>query len=316
MSRGADIPWDQTKTGKDRVFEIKRYIRSSASSYVRLTGQNEQYPINVIWNGATLNNHRDAGANWCYSLWNGRSVCYGEPPSAHCYGWSKTNKYITRGTLSSEVVMSKFCPEAALPVHYSARSFSETYLKGTPEEVSLTITWPEGRQPDRDECQHFMHEIINQCDRNNVGLDWKFGGELRDGFHGYKIIPLAERLPSQSEPSGTCDISYKVVLNANTISGRGWMNSGFGHELKQAIEGKGLKITDWDFKYKVVTDTDNPERSYEWIVHFNTPIGGESRIEDAIRQSMAFKQSDGNSKGINCKNHLVSLDGGSFERHG
>jgi len=50
-------PWDDTKTGMNRVREIRRYITSKASSWERKQG------INVIWNGATEEDHKSAGAN-------------------------------------------------------------------------------------------------------------------------------------------------------------------------------------------------------------------------------------------------------------
>ncbi|KAF2821808.1 hypothetical protein CC86DRAFT_100900 [Ophiobolus disseminans] len=50
-------PWDDSKTSIDRVKEIKRFITSKESSWERKPG------INVIWNGATEEDHKNAGAN-------------------------------------------------------------------------------------------------------------------------------------------------------------------------------------------------------------------------------------------------------------
>jgi hypothetical protein len=53
----AQKPWDDSKSGLDRVKEIRKFITSKASSWERKQG------INTIWNGATEEDHKSAGAN-------------------------------------------------------------------------------------------------------------------------------------------------------------------------------------------------------------------------------------------------------------
>jgi hypothetical protein len=52
-------PWDGSKKGKERVQAIKDYIRSDKSSWVHKAGSD----LNVIWNGATKEDHKSVGAN-------------------------------------------------------------------------------------------------------------------------------------------------------------------------------------------------------------------------------------------------------------
>ena len=48
-------PWDDSKTGVERVKAIRDYVTSEHSSWVRASGSN----IRVIWNGATKADHGD-----------------------------------------------------------------------------------------------------------------------------------------------------------------------------------------------------------------------------------------------------------------
>lgn len=297
------MPWDDSKNGIDRVHEIKRFIKSPASSYERwprqyYEGQPDYVP--VIWNGAKEEDHLSAQANYC-KIDNGRPRCYGKPPTPRCYGASQTNRYLLRTTLSGEVINNWFCPKVELLKRQGG--YSEKFLVGTPEEVELSITYPDNRVPDSDECSHFMHVIVNRCDSMNTGLDWKAGGEMPEinSNRWYKIVPQRLRLSPQDAPSGTCDLHYKFTHSENTISGRGWEGSNFGEELRDTLEGKSIGLSKWNFKYETKVDHPRPERSHEWKVDFNTIIGAEDKIEDAIRQVMAFR-----GKGIDCKKHGAS----------
>jgi hypothetical protein len=50
-------PWDGSKTGKERVQEIKNFLVNDASSW------DDSGKVRSIWNGATRADHKSAGAN-------------------------------------------------------------------------------------------------------------------------------------------------------------------------------------------------------------------------------------------------------------
>jgi hypothetical protein len=54
-------PWDDSKTGVERVKAIVEYLTSKDSSWERKPGQTD--PVNIMWNGATEEKHKEACAN-------------------------------------------------------------------------------------------------------------------------------------------------------------------------------------------------------------------------------------------------------------
>jgi hypothetical protein len=254
-----DIPWDDSLNGWDRVKEIKKYIKSKESAYERQPGQ-PNGPFPVIWNGATDADHQGAGSWW-------------DPIKPNCYGLSK-NSYITRDTLSA-LVSSKFCPEVSKSKqgHYTA-----TYLDGTPETVEVHVQWRGGSQPDWHTCRSSLHQIIDGCDTENTGLNWKGGGEYRENGASYRISPKAIRQAAMDKPRGTCNVSWQVLWMKVTITGAGWLNSGFGHELKDALNDADLAVTEWNFRYGLYHD------GREWTVDFRTIVTTEDKIEGAIKK--------------------------------
>jgi hypothetical protein len=83
--------------------------------------------------------------------------------------------------------------------------------------------------------------------------------------------------------SGGCDISWKTVLDGITIWGAGWLNSGFGHKLYDAIQSKDLSPSEWKFSYGIRGD------GREWTVTLQTVIFSEDRIEEAIKEMANFQ---------------------------
>jgi hypothetical protein len=54
-------PWDDSKTKVERVKAISKYLTSSDSSWERKSGHTDA--VNIIWNGATRDKHKEACAN-------------------------------------------------------------------------------------------------------------------------------------------------------------------------------------------------------------------------------------------------------------
>jgi hypothetical protein len=54
-------PWDDSKMGVERVKAIVEYLTSKDSSWERKSGQTDS--VNIIWNGATEEKHKEACAN-------------------------------------------------------------------------------------------------------------------------------------------------------------------------------------------------------------------------------------------------------------
>ncbi|KAF2746342.1 hypothetical protein M011DRAFT_468813 [Sporormia fimetaria CBS 119925] len=205
---------------------------------------------------------------------------------------------MTRDTLAT-LVNENFCPEAIKSHH--GGNFERSFLQGTREEVFIRLNW-NGSPPTWDECSYYFHRIIDDCDTQAIapGLWWKGGGHLTVGTHFYAIVPLNKRLPPLPEgPTGTCDQGWLISPEWHTLTGRGWLNSGFGWELKDALDRRNLFLSDWYFRYEIFEDKEHPERSYEWKLFFNSVAFSQLRVQNAIREVMNY-----NGKGIECKRHV------------
>ncbi|KAF2869922.1 peptidase S8/S53 domain-containing protein [Massariosphaeria phaeospora] len=286
MSRFPDIPWDDSKNGIE------------PSSWERVKGQKPK-PVNVIWNGATEADHQAAQANWCG---NKRGICNGPPqppppspppppPSYKICNTLKDDKYITRDTLS-RLAVENYCPEAANQFKKNDPGYANTFLTGTVEQIEFGLEWPPGKQPDEGACKKFMHEIIDGCDTDNKGLNWKGGGEFHDAEVKYRISPQGLRQKAMEHPWGGCDIKYSGDRDVFEVWGAGWLNSGFGDELNKALKRKGLSPGSWKFNYGRGDD------GREWTATGTVTIFSEPRFEDVLVEVANY-----NGWGINCRYH-------------
>lgn len=281
------MPWDDSKNGLDRVKEIKRYITSTASSWERKKDQNP--PVNIIWNGANEDAHKGALANWCGYK---RGVCNGYHPIKKCYG-IEDKKYIARNTLS-DLVVNHFCLGATNPFKANELVWKDTYGRDTMETVEISVEWKSGHQPNGPTCEKYLHEIIDGCDTNSKGYNWKGGGQLivgRGGETTYRITPLAVRQPPSDGPVGGCTIEYKVAHDQFRIWGASWLGSSFGKELHDELRGHGLGITAWHFDYKLDDD------GSEWKARGSTTVFSEKRLQAAIKKVANFP----GWEGLDCK---------------
>ncbi|ORX91632.1 peptidase S8/S53 domain-containing protein [Clohesyomyces aquaticus] len=271
-------PWDKSRQGVDRVKAIKDYIASDKSSWERKPNSG----VNVIWNGATKEDHDSVGANQC-STSKKRQGCSSEPPPTPaqpiCNGVG-TKKYADRERALT-IIDDKFCPDAAKQGHLDegSGSIARTYNEGSLEEVHIAMDWNPGEnfKPDLEKCKSMMHEITDSCDLDSS--KWKSGGEKVDGVVKYRWNVQRERQPiDRAKPWGGCSSHYKGLFDQNTVWGGGWLGDDFGHALRDGIKAKGLSPTDWWFEYGGGDD------HREWTAKFRTTIGAENRVESVIEK--------------------------------
>jgi len=159
----------------DRVREIKRYITTKESSWERAEG------INVIWNGATEEDHKNAGANGL-----------GQPPQktkALSIIFQKTRTFSNGGLYNSydwlffatDRGVSKLCEKLENAQHKVQDTKDQPARDGTPP-------WPHGTFEIKN-----LHGI--KCDykndgKNNAGALWCEG---RDGPIICQADPMRER---------------------------------------------------------------------------------------------------------------------------
>jgi hypothetical protein len=112
-------------------------------------------------------------------------------------------------------------------------------------------------------------------------MNWKAGDWT------YRLTPLHDRPPAPKKPSAWCRLEN---CNSNTgctarLWGAGWLNSGFGHELREAFEiqqtylmdpsrkqqlggHKGIDTSQWEqnFKYELMD-------GHEWTTTIGMDLG-------------------------------------------
>jgi hypothetical protein len=292
-------PWGKMERNLDRVKAIKKFIQTDRSSWERKPG------VNMIWNGADKQAHESVGAHLCQR--DGED-CESEPapppapePAPEPVGvTSKTcngidnNRYIVAETIGALIDYS-FCPDAVTQGRHddNTQSIKRTYLQGTSEQVDLAIDWSPSLdwKPNLDDCKKYMRQLIDECDVGTHVIPWRGGGNIHVGKEDvvYRWNPTTLRQKAMDKPWGHCHKSLKFGYEKYTITGAGWLNSGFGHELHDRIESKNLQPTGWDFRYGLNED------GREWTLWVQTLIGSEPRVQNAIREVANFPDF-----GLNC----------------
>ncbi|OCK74996.1 subtilisin-like protein [Lepidopterella palustris CBS 459.81] len=143
-------PWGSFVDKQDLVFEIKKKLMSSFS-YERKAGSK----INIIWNGATLEDHKDAGAR----------LPLGSGTDVKCNGLKEDTKtYITRDTLS-DLIRNSYCPKWG---GATGEIGMGGYLRDTLETVEIFVNGDISAEglPPVDDCVKDMHKVLDDCDRD------------------------------------------------------------------------------------------------------------------------------------------------------
>jgi hypothetical protein len=207
--------------------------------------------------------------------------------------------YITRDTLST-IIANEYCPKLAGMTSTIGTGY---YLSGTPEAVEISaIDWDADGVPTPDECYKHFQKIISDCNNDDANnpMGWKAGGEVEFDNWTYKITPSEQRPPAPSKPSGWCSIEQCTEENGCVAKlwGAGWLNSGYGHELREAFDKqqanltqpdvvdrlnghKGIDTSLWgeNFKYEA-------KDGHEWTVEFQCDTSTEWLLERIITDNM------------------------------
>ncbi|KAF2647256.1 subtilisin-like protein [Lophiostoma macrostomum CBS 122681] len=245
-----NVPWDKDQTMLDRVKAIKNYIQSDSSSWARQKEKNE--PVKVLWNGVTKDIRNQVGAHDCEGDSNN---CDQKP---RCTGLG-TNKYGTQSTYDTLIDQS-FCPDW----NPSNGGVNGSFLQSTPESVNFAIIAPTNGQralPTGEDCKKNLRAILDACDTEDNPMNWKAGGDSQVDGWTYQIAPQSDRPPAPKNPIAWCKFQEGEKDGSFRVWGAGWLNSGFGHELKDKFieqdgglafpDGHGYDTGSWDFGYEL-----------------------------------------------------------------
>ena len=207
-------------------------------------------------------------------------------PVVKCRGL-QSNTYITRDTLS-DLITNTYCTKLN---GASGEIGTGSYLPDTPETVEISVNGDVSGQglPTPEDCAKNLHKVLDDCDTDGSTnpMNWKAGGELEIDYWTYSLKPLHDRPPAPQKPSAWCKLEN---CNADTgctarLWGAGWLNSGLGHELREAFETqqayltsedrkqqlgghKGIDTSQWgeSFKYELMD-------GHEWTVTVGMDLG-------------------------------------------
>ncbi|PMD34303.1 hypothetical protein L207DRAFT_547542 [Hyaloscypha variabilis F] len=136
-------------------------------------------------------------------------------PTLVCNGLT-SNKYVTHD-LIKDTISNTFCPAAV-----KQGPISQRYNQGTPEEVVITLTGPNGFKPSLTDCTNYLlGAITEECDTSSPPPNYKGGGTETIGNVVYSIQPQNVRQPAAKGLQYGCDSTYKVVFNEYTVWGHG-----------------------------------------------------------------------------------------------
>lgn len=225
-------------------------------------------------------------------------------PVKKCHGL-KSGKYVSRGPIK-EIVEEEFCTavysqakidikECAMVGHLDEKSgaVARTFMQGTQEEVHIAMDWPPGFHPvlNVTECRRiFVDHLIDGCDGNDPEnpMNWKGGGEYRDGKITYRIEPRIKRQPAPKTPSLTCSREEKRTVGARnvdvylryTLTGGGFEGANQGKIIRNWVEWCPLlAYTRFVFNYTFT------ESEKEWIARFSTHGRKSGCVEEAIQNA-------------------------------
>jgi hypothetical protein len=185
------------------------------------------------------------------------------------------------------------------------------YLLGTPEvlEISGEPNWDDNRATTPEKCIRHLHQILDECDTNSSSnpMNWKAGGEVEADGWTYRITPMEPRPPAPKRPSAWCQVEKCSQAGGYTVRlwGAEWMSSGFGHELREALERqqaiwnmpatqkelaghKGFDLSMWgqEFRYETID-------KHEWMVNFHADLPPpNTAIQDNVLRIMRIVAND------------------------
>jgi hypothetical protein len=263
-------PWSTNDRSVNRVKSIKEFLQSGKTTIERVAD------VPMIWNGADQAAHESAtpeeSSNTCDL--RKRDTCDTDKP-LECRGL-QGNTYATRNTLS-RFIDTEFCPRMETVEEPYPHV---TYLVGTPEAVDIGVEMIGQKvdKPSSADCSKYLHEILDGCDQPGEGnpMNWKAGGRLWKGGWDYSITLLNERPPAPSMPSAWCTVDNSEVK----MWGANWLDSGFGHELREGFEkdnesngfntqenGLGYDLANWNFQYEFMD-------GHEWFASIPVHLMG------------------------------------------
>jgi hypothetical protein len=194
-------------------------------------------------------------------------------PKPHCAGLD-INKYGTQGTYYT-LIEQNFCPGW----NPSNGGADETFLQGTPGAVNFNITAPASGQqnlPTGDDCEKNLHAILDGCDTDDNTMNWKADGDIEVDGWTYRISPQSDRPPAPANPAAWCKFQEGEKDGSFTLWGSGWLNSGYGSELKAQLEDQNVGIAfaggpgydggSWNFGYEL-------RDGHEWTVSMGYSLG-------------------------------------------
>jgi hypothetical protein len=136
-------------------------------------------------------------------------------PKLVCNGLT-SNKYVTHD-LIKDTISNTFCPAAV-----KQGPMSQRFNQGTPEEVVITLTGPNGFKPSLTDCTNYLLGAITEDrDTSSPPPNYKGGGTETIGNVVYSIQPQNVRQPAAKGLKYACDSTYKVVFNEYTVWGHG-----------------------------------------------------------------------------------------------
>lgn len=171
---------------------------------------------------------------------------------------------------------------------------ARTLLKGTQEEVHIAMDWPPGYHPKLNvtDCRKiFVDHLIDGCDGNDSEnpLNWKGGGEYRDGNITYRIEPQIKRQPAPKKPFFSCtkethqQLRAQTKVHAYTMIGGGFEGGNWGKILKNHLEWCYIHKLSGGVRFKYTFTVSDKE----WIVSYRGNADGNRKgcIEKAVRNA-------------------------------
>ena len=202
-------------------------------------------------------------------------------PPPKCSGLS-SKKYIAQSDLTSNI--EDFCKQAGAQGKQDrgSGSLGRTFNKDTPEEINLTITWPDG-QPLPD-CSDALKTISDGCDGNDPAnpMNWKGGGTVVSGDITWAIQPTALRQPAPKAPGGLCEgpglqfnlwgVGYSSEDGGSCLKTNfnGCMGSGYSFNYGLGDDGREWTMNGWlapgqeDCAHDVIVTCGGPSIYCKW----------------------------------------------------
>ena len=251
------VPFD-TSDG-NLVKNLKAYLQSDQASWERVDG------IRVLWNGVTQENN---------------------PKEAfQCNGVGK-NTYV-EGDGVTGLIKDTFCSDLGTRQGLRGQStaVSRTYNKGTPNEVTLSLTAEPGFSVNynQDDCVQYLLKSVDECSStDNNAANYKGGGSVTTGGTTYAVSPGSLRAAAQLGKQAGCESTYKALYNDYWVWGHGWASSDYGESLKTELKGCALLPDTWDFVYGLGDD------GREWTARFRTGVFQKKCVGDAVGMASGF----------------------------